>query len=659
MHKKSEDLIGRHCFEALHGKDEPLFGCPCGEICTTKKTTIKELSDPKSGKCTLASAYPILDANGELTGIVHIHKDITESKKAEEKLKMAANIFDLATDSIFVIDLAGNIIDFNEAAYKSRGFNKEEMAKMNIHDLDVPDFAALIESRNKMLLEKGSAVFESAHVCKDKTLLPIEIHARIVDLKGKKLIVAVARDISERKKAEEALRESEEKHRKLFEEALNAIFLADAKTGILIDCNPAASELVGREKSEIIGQHQRILHPQHEIEGDAARVFKQHQKQDGVLESQVITKTGEIKDVSIKANLIEISGQKVLQGVFRDVTERKKTEEQVKQLQEYLQLQVDRMPIGLIVWDREFRVKTWNPSAERIFGFTEQEAFGKHPYDLIVPKQAQPQVDIIWNRLIEGDVTANSANENLTKDGRVIFCDWSNTPLKKEDGTVIGVLSMAQDTTERKKAEEKLGKLMDELVMVNEKVGVVGKWARHDARNKLSVIKSNTYLAKKKLPSDHIALKYLDGIESACDMIVKIFDFASTYEMLGVEERSNVDVEKSVKEAVMLISDLNGVKVLNDCCGLTVLADSQLRQLFYNLIDNSLRHGEKVSRIRICYEDGKNELKLVYEDDGVGISDDVRSKLFWEGYGKGSGYGLYLTAKLCKMYGWTIQETSK
>jgi PAS domain S-box-containing protein len=134
----------------------------------------------------------------------------------------------------------------------------------------------------------------------------------------------------------------------------------------------------------------------------------------------------------------------------REVSERKRAEEQTKQLQEYLKLQINRMPIGLIVWDTEFRVQSWNPAAEKIFGFTADEALGRLPYDLIVPKDVQPHVDIIWKRLLEGDTTAHSVNENITKDGRIIICDWSNTPIKEPDGTVISVLSMAQDITERK-----------------------------------------------------------------------------------------------------------------------------------------------------------------------------------------------------------------
>ncbi len=136
-------------------------------------------------------------------------------------------------------------------------------------------------------------------------------------------------EIAERKKAEEQLRKTEEKYRMQFEGALDAILVADAETGIITDCNPAATALVGREKSELIGKPQRILHPPEIIEGEFSRTFRLHlkEKQGQTLETQVITEAGEIKDVAIKASLLEIGGKKVLQGIFRDITEKKKIEQ--------------------------------------------------------------------------------------------------------------------------------------------------------------------------------------------------------------------------------------------------------------------------------------------------------------------------------------------
>ena len=123
---------------------------------------------------------------------------------------------------------------------------------------------------------------------------------------------------------------------------------------------------------------------------------------------------------------------------------------------EYLKLEISRMPLGHIVWDKDFRVVSWNTAAEKIFGFSFEEAKGRHPYELIVPSEAQPLVDEIWGRLLAGDVSAHSENENTTKDGRVIICDWNNTPLNQPDGTVLGVMSMVQDITGRKQAEAEL-----------------------------------------------------------------------------------------------------------------------------------------------------------------------------------------------------------
>ena len=90
-----------------------------------------------------------------------------------------------------------------------------------------------------------------------------------------------------------------------------------------------------------------------------------------------------------------------------------------------------------------------------------------------------------------------------------------------------------------------------------------------------------------------------------------------------------------------------------------MLADSLLRQVFYNLIDNTLKYGEKTTTIRVYYEEAGNALRLIYEDNGVGVSDDLKGKLFTEGFGKGTGYGLYLIRRICSAYGWTIEETGK
>jgi diguanylate cyclase (GGDEF)-like protein/PAS domain S-box-containing protein len=137
--------------------------------------------------------------------IAEMERSEVEIKRVEEELKKKTQLLDAATDSIFVFDFDGNFIYLNEAAYKSRGYSKDELMGMNLRDLDVPGHVELSEQLIKNLMEKGEVTFESAHFCKDKSIMPIEVHARIIESDYKKMILSVARNISKRKRAEKAL----------------------------------------------------------------------------------------------------------------------------------------------------------------------------------------------------------------------------------------------------------------------------------------------------------------------------------------------------------------------------------------------------------------------------------------------------------------------
>jgi signal transduction histidine kinase len=233
--------------------------------------------------------------------------------------------------------------------------------------------------------------------------------------------------------------------------------------------------------------------------------------------------------------------------------------------------------------------------------------------------------------------------EVLTSSGNKIMVEVNGAKIEY-DGKPASLVVL-RDISERKKMEDKLR--------------VVGKMTRHDVRNKLSAARANIFLAEKKLGGNIDASKHLREIDNSIEMVERIFDFARIYENIGMQELVYVEVEKSIKEAVALFSDLRNIEVMDDCSGLNVLADSLLRQIFYNLIHNSLTHGEKTNKIRVYLEEGKDELKLVYEDDGIGIPKSEKEKIFQEGYGRGTGYGLYLIKKICEVYGWTIKETGK
>lgn len=146
-------------------------------------------------------------------------------KRLEDQLEFDAHLFDAATDSIMVHDLDGNCIYANEAAYRSHGYGKEELMDINLYQLNAPEHAKFVEAETNRLLEKGEVTFESAHILKDKSSMPVEVHSRLIKSGGQTLILSAVCDITERKRTEEELKQSAEKLRKAMEGTIQTVAL--------------------------------------------------------------------------------------------------------------------------------------------------------------------------------------------------------------------------------------------------------------------------------------------------------------------------------------------------------------------------------------------------------------------------------------------------
>jgi signal transduction histidine kinase len=233
--------------------------------------------------------------------------------------------------------------------------------------------------------------------------------------------------------------------------------------------------------------------------------------------------------------------------------------------------------------------------------------------------------------------------------------------LRMEKETSYPQLRLLWTLLNARKTKEKIRESIHNNELINEKLRVVGGLTRHDVGNKLVVIASNEYLLRKRLGDKPELVKYLDGIKSAIDNSNKLFEFSRLYEKIGAEKPLRTNVAQCFNQAVALLPNLGAVKVVNECQELDVEADSLLMQFFYNLIDNSLKHGEKVTQIRLHYNKDGDGVKLFYEDNGVGVSEANKQKLFEAGFttGKGSGLGLNLVKKMVEVYGWQIQETGE
>ncbi|MEH2170112.1 MAG: PAS domain S-box protein [Nostoc sp.] len=144
---------------------------------------------------------------------------------------------------------------------------------------------------------------------------------------------------------------------------------------------------------------------------------------------------------------------------FRDITEYKQAEAELRASQQRLALLIEQTPLAIIEWNTNFQVQTWNRAAERIFGYTTEEMLG-NPFEIVVPENAKKHVNEILTALLTQQGGSFSVNENVTKDGKTIVGEWYNNPLVSADGQVLGVASMVLDITERKRAEEEQQKFV-------------------------------------------------------------------------------------------------------------------------------------------------------------------------------------------------------
>jgi PAS domain S-box-containing protein len=574
-----------------------------------------------------------------------------QAKDSEQRFRC---LVEDAAVSIGIANLRGHFTYVNKAMSDLLGYSRSELIgsafKDYLHPKDRGKIMRLFLRSLLSILKPRRIEFRV--IRKDGRILHLTSKPTRLTVGGKTIgFQAIITDITERKRTEKALVESEEKWRTLAEQSPNMIFVN--KKGRVVFANKRCEEIMGYKEQDFYSPDFSFLQLFASESVDLVKSkFSRHLKGEEVApyESTLATKDGERIEVIISTRLIEYEGERAILGIITDITKRKRAEKSLRESEERFKAIFKGATDGILAAHlKTKRFAFANPKLCEMTGYTLEEVL-KLDVTKLHPEEDLPYVLDQFEKQVQGKKTLAKNIPVLRKDRTVIFCDVNSKTMKIGEEKYL--LGFFRDITERKRAEEK-------LISVNEKLNVVGKLTRHDVRNKLSAITGNVYLAKQKTLSSEIQ-EHLEGIDSSISQIVRIFDFASAYEKLGVEDLSTIDAGKAVDEAVSLFPDLTDVKVVNDCHGLTVLADSLLRQLFYNLIHNSLEHGERVSQIRMfSSETGEDTIELVYEDDGVGIPKTEKEKIFVKGYGKGTGYGLYLIRKMCSVYGWSIRETGK
>ncbi len=336
----SDDITGRHISEFFKDNKHTEYiikeifdkGNWKGELTAVKKNGVPFM--------VFASASMVYDEKGKPLCLTCSIIDISDRKKSEDKLGLLSKVFMDAIDPIVISDTENIIIDLNEQAVKAYQWERNELTGQKVNAIIPEEYLKKELSYLKKCMA-GEIIREvdSVRVKKDGSLVPVLLTLSRLTGENDSLIGAasIAKDISDLRKAERGIRESEIKFRLIFENAMDAIFWMDGETGVLVNCNKAAEVLMEKPREEIIGGHFLSLFPenlQKEIEENSKR-FEQITEPPPVT-SVIITKRGNLIPVEIVTSTTKIGGRIIRQGSFRNITERKRHEEALRRFNKEL-----------------------------------------------------------------------------------------------------------------------------------------------------------------------------------------------------------------------------------------------------------------------------------------------------------------------------------
>ncbi len=389
---------------------------------------------------------------------------------AHEQIMFQARLLNVIEQAVIATDVNGIIIYWNRAAEKLYGWLATEAIGKDVMVL-VPGGPSTVQAAEIMEKikagESWSGEFEVQH--RNGSSFPAHVTDMPIYDEGGRLVgvIGVSSDVTERNRTEQAERRSNERFQ-LIASATNDVVKDWDVPNDRIWWNETLTKRYGYDENSIttLEEWESRIHPDDResvhTSFHAALASKtpawSHEYRflhlDGsygyVLDRESLVCDEKGNPARMLGSLLDITTLKLA-----ELDQRYLAEERDRILKQ-LQLQFERMPIGYIVYDEQFRIREWNPACEKIFGYRKQEMLGKQPFGFTVPLSFRPQIADLIKQLKKSDQTLNSTNENITKSGRTILCDWFDTPLRNDRGEYVGAMSMVLDITERKKYEDEI-----------------------------------------------------------------------------------------------------------------------------------------------------------------------------------------------------------
>lgn len=638
--------------------------------------------------------------------------DITKRWKAEEAMSASEakyrRLYESMRDGFVMVDMKGAIIEYNKVFADMIGYEENEVRGLTFRDI-TPEKWRVLEDKiiEKETLVRGySDIYEKEYRRKDGTVFPVDLRSYLLrdDMGVPSGMWAIIRDITDRKKAEERLRDANRRLENIIEFLPDATFITDGD-GRIVAWNRAIEEMTGIPKVEILGMDHRDAMVSFYGEPGACLVdfigkdereilprYRDIRRKGDTLYAEVSTPAlygGRGAHIWAFASPLYDSEGYVIGAIesIRDITEWKHAEEELRESEARYRLLAENASDIIFTLDTDLRFTYISPSVQRIRGYTVKEAMAQSPEDILPPaslkiatKALREEMEIEAGDTREPHRSRTLELETRCKDGATIWTETTFTTLRDAKDRLVGFLGITRDITERKRAADERSRLEAQLAQAQkmESIGTLAGGIAHDFNNILSAIIGYTELAVDDLSDPEKVKRELREVlragERARDLVSQILTFSRKTETVC----SPLALRTVVKESLKMLRSLTPTTIdirqnLVDS-GLVMSNPTQIHQIVMNLCTNAAHAmGSKggvleVSLERVVVEkdtagvlevDPGPFLRLTVSDTGHGMPPEVMERVF-EPYfttkemGCGTGLGLSVVHGIVKSHAGAI-----